>query len=62
MRKFAVAFFSISLSERFANEELANLTANFLLLISSDLHDVHGFRRRRFGLDAQQAREILAED
>jgi hypothetical protein len=26
------------------------------------LRDVHGFRRGRFGLDAEQAREVFPED
>ena len=29
---------------------------------SSDLRDVHGFRGGRFGLDAEQAREVFCED
>jgi hypothetical protein len=29
---------------------------------SSDLPDVHGFRGGRFGLDAEQAREVFPED
>jgi hypothetical protein len=29
---------------------------------SSDLRDVHGFRGGRFGLDAEQAREVFPED
>ena len=29
---------------------------------SSELRDVHGFRGGRFGLDAEQAREVFPED
>ena len=29
---------------------------------SSDLRDVHGFRGGRFGLDAEQARQVFPED
>jgi hypothetical protein len=29
---------------------------------SPDLRDVHGFRGGRFGLDAEQAREVFPED